>query len=403
MLELRLVGVHDDGENLVLESADGTRFVLPIDVNLRTSITKARRIQPARGLGSKGSFGPRDIQTRFRQGASVEEIAEESGWEPERVRRYEWPIVAERAHIIRAAQGVKVGRRSSASGLAQIPVTLASRIADVTEAHGFADATQDWSTRQKENGQWSIEVDFALTPSDRQRLPAKVMFPARWVYNPANQSLYASNEAAYFLMGNTLDEVFNPDSKQQDKQPAPAVDPATSVADVPVAVTTGVAAVAEESKSNTSALKGTSPDERKLNELLERARSISNTAPTTQELRVVAQPPYPPAEDEEPENTSGSPTQQGTAEDVDENEIPSFAVGASAQPAVASDPYERAGSSEHHSVEAPQRTPGTNDEPEPGHVQNVPEVKKPQKPKPAGKKGRMSVPAWDEIIFGGRK
>ena len=35
MLELRLIGVHDDGENLVLESADGTRFLLPIDANLR--------------------------------------------------------------------------------------------------------------------------------------------------------------------------------------------------------------------------------------------------------------------------------------------------------------------------------------------------------------------------------
>ena len=129
MLELRLIGVHDDGENLVLESADGTRFLLPIDANLRTSITKARRIQPLRGRGTKGSFGPRDIQTRFRQGASVEEIAEESGWEPERVRRYEWPIVAERSHIIRAAQNVKVGRRDSASGIGQIPVTLAARIA----------------------------------------------------------------------------------------------------------------------------------------------------------------------------------------------------------------------------------------------------------------------------------
>ncbi len=54
MLELRLIGVHDDGENLVLESADGTRFLLPIDANLRTSITKARRIQPLRGRGTKG-------------------------------------------------------------------------------------------------------------------------------------------------------------------------------------------------------------------------------------------------------------------------------------------------------------------------------------------------------------
>ena len=201
MLELRLIGVHDDGENLVLESADGTRFLLPIDANLRTSITKARRIQPLRGRGTKGSFGPRDIQTRFRQGASVEEIAEESGWEPERVRRYEWPIVAERSHIIRAAQNVKVGRRDSASGIGQIPVTLAARIAEIAHQHGFEDATQDWETRQKENGQWRVEADFALSDEARSHLPEKVRFPARWTYNPANQGLYASNEAAYFLMG----------------------------------------------------------------------------------------------------------------------------------------------------------------------------------------------------------
>ena len=33
MLELRLIGVHDDGENLVLESADGTRFLPPLDAS----------------------------------------------------------------------------------------------------------------------------------------------------------------------------------------------------------------------------------------------------------------------------------------------------------------------------------------------------------------------------------
>ena len=64
MLELRLIGVHDDGENLVLESADGTRFLLPIDANLRTSITKARRIQPLRRRSTKGSFGHRRSEER---------------------------------------------------------------------------------------------------------------------------------------------------------------------------------------------------------------------------------------------------------------------------------------------------------------------------------------------------
>ena len=39
MLELRLIGVHDDGENLVLESADGTRFLLPIDAMVDEMVT----------------------------------------------------------------------------------------------------------------------------------------------------------------------------------------------------------------------------------------------------------------------------------------------------------------------------------------------------------------------------
>ena len=74
-------------------------FCLPIDANLRTSITKARRIQPARGLGANGHLRSARYSDPFPSGASVEEIAEESGWEPERVRRYEWPIVAERATL----------------------------------------------------------------------------------------------------------------------------------------------------------------------------------------------------------------------------------------------------------------------------------------------------------------
>ena len=87
-------------------------------------------------------------------------------------------------------------------------------------------------------------------------------------------------------------------STTQDEEPQPSSQPkapsstgsgASSVADVPVAVATGVAPV-DASRVSSSTIKGTSPDERKLNELLERARSVSRLGPTTQQLRVVAQP-----------------------------------------------------------------------------------------------------------------
>ena len=386
MLELRLIGVHDDGENLVLESADGTRFLLPIDANLRTSITKARRIQPARGLGAKGTYGPRDIQTRFRQGASVEEIAEESGWEPERVRRYEWPIVAERAHIIRAAQSVKIGRRSSASGTAQIPVTLSARIEEVSERYGFEDATQDWTTRQQENGQWRVEVDIALKDSVRQNLPAQVVFPARWVYNPANQGLYASNEAAYFLMGNSEDAVAAAAKKAPVEVPPARLPKAPEPAPAPLT-------------SSESA------DERKLKELLERARSVRPAQVEEPEVfvhRESAQPaeavaPAEPAE--APKAEEPAPVAEPAAPAAPATEAPAEAAsargpltGAPAAHTPAAHP-----APEDYSEHAPAEAPA---ESAPAEAAEAPAE---EKPKPSSKKQRVSVPAWDDIIFGGRK
>ena len=394
MLELRLIGVHDDGENLVLESADGTRFLLPIDANLRTSITKARRIQPARGLGAKGTYGPRDIQTRFRQGASVEEIAEESGWEPERVRRYEWPIVAERAHIIRAAQSVKIGRRDSASGSAQIPVTLSARIEEVSERYGFEEATQDWTTRQQENGQWRVEVDIALKDSVRQNLPAQVVFPARWVYNPANQGLYASNEAAYFLMGNSEDAVAAAAKKAPVEVPPARLPKAPEPAPAPLT-------------SSESA------DERKLKELLERARSVRPAQVEEPEVFVHREPAQPaqPVASAEPAAPVASgasapvepaapaapePTAETTVETTDplavDSEAPvdsvpveSFTLPAPIEDASATEVAE-APTAEAPAAEAPAE-PASEEKPKPS----------------SSKKQRVSVPAWDDIIFGSRK
>ncbi|WP_303986581.1 septation protein SepH [Rothia mucilaginosa] len=395
MLELRLIGVHDDGENLVLESADGTRFLLPIDANLRTSITKARRIQPARGLGAKGTFGPRDIQTRFRQGASVEEIAEESGWEPERVRRYEWPIVAERAHIIRAAQSVKIGRRSSASGTAQIPVTLSARIEEVSERYGFEDATQDWTTRQQENGQWRVEVDIALKDSVRQNLPAQVVFPARWVYNPANQGLYASNEAAYFLMGNSEDAVAAAAKKAPVEVPPARLPKAPEPAPAPLT-------------SSESA------DERKLKELLERARSVRPAQVEEPEVfvhRESAEPVAPAAPAEAPK--AEAPAAEAPVAPVAEPAAPAEAPKAEAPvaPASARGPLTGAPAAhtpaahpapEDYSEHAPAaETAEAPAESAPTEAAEAPAEEKPKSS--SSKKQRVSVPAWDDIIFGSRK
>lgn len=314
MLNLRLVGIHDDGESLVLEAQDGTSYRLPIDQNLRTSITKARRAQPARALGSNGAFGPRDIQIRFRQGASVEEIVAESGWDANRVRRYEWPILAERSNIIQSAQNVVIsaataGRRS-ADHTAR---PLREHIAHVAKNYKISPDDAQWTTWQQESGQWTVSVDFDFPSEVRESLPRNAEFPARWTYNPANQSIYASNEAAYFLMGrdNTGDAPLPGIGAHDDKDAPVQVDePKISEVRVPnnpahnelldeLAARRGtpnantVARPQKEDSQNqkptsaffssTSPKRGT-PNERKLAELLERARhSSTRTAPAQAE------------------------------------------------------------------------------------------------------------------------
>ena len=277
MNDLRLTGIHDDGEHLVLESSDGTQFSLPIDQNLRSSIAKARRIQPARGRSGNGSFGPRDIQARFRQGATVEEIAAESGWDAERVRRYEWPIIAERANIITVARRVVIspaatGRRSDPGAK-----SLDQHIAQVREKYGFSDAEADWNTFQQESGQWTLSVDFDLSDEAREALPRSVEFPARWSYNPANQSLYASNEAAYFLMGRDHSE----------DAPLPGIGSHTNVSAEPErqestepthkdqTASSGAQPQRPEVGNRAGARDYNSARERKLADLLERARRTS--------------------------------------------------------------------------------------------------------------------------------
>lgn len=226
MLELRLAGIHEDGENLVLESADGTSYLLPIDKNLRTSIAKARRIQPVRGRNGAATFGPRDIQARFRQGATVEEIVAESGWDADRVRKYEWPIIAERQHIISAARNARITDVNSRGGSPFQNSSLAQRLDRVLAAWRLDEAPQDWNTFQQESGQWTVTFEIPLTDQERSAIPVQLLMPARWTYNPANQSIYASNDAAYFFMGRTGED-------HGQKQEEPSSEP--ELAQAPVA------------------------------------------------------------------------------------------------------------------------------------------------------------------------
>ncbi len=142
MAELELVGIHADGEHIVLVDDEGQRHRLPIDDALRAAVRRDRpQLEQIRSEGLR----PRDIQVLIRGGASAEEVAAEAGVPVEQVRRYQGPALAERAHVAQKAQGLTIGRESGSPTLGDLVVDrLAARGAEQVRWDARRHGTEPW-------------------------------------------------------------------------------------------------------------------------------------------------------------------------------------------------------------------------------------------------------------------
>src|SRR6476659_1950499 len=125
MRELRLIGVHEDGQHLLLSDSEGERYRVGLDEALRAA---ARRDRPRLGqlqIEIDGGMRPREVQALIRAGFSAEEVAERAGWAVEKVGRYEGPILAEREHVAGLARAVRLRGRAAAGATAP---TLSARV-----------------------------------------------------------------------------------------------------------------------------------------------------------------------------------------------------------------------------------------------------------------------------------
>lgn len=186
MRDLRLIGVHDDGEHLVVADDAGERFRLRIDDPLRAA---ARRDRPRLGqlqIEIDGDVRPRDVQAMIRAGATAEEVAARTGWTPERVARFEGPVLAERDHVATRAQSVRL-RGSNAAGATE---TLGQRAAARLSERGVDAASVVWDAARDGDGQWTVSAGFLAGGRDRL---------ATWWFDAAGMSVVARNDEAKWL------------------------------------------------------------------------------------------------------------------------------------------------------------------------------------------------------------
>ncbi|MCD2442352.1 DUF3071 domain-containing protein [Agromyces sp. SYSU K20354] len=359
MQELKVIGVENGA--LLAASDDGARFRIEIDEVLQSRI---RQAQPEQHTGPKPS--PREIQAHIRSGLSAEEVAEVTGAAVEYIRRFEGPVLAEREHVVTSALAVPVNATlegDSADEPASFGAVLRERLAKLG-AEG-----ERWASWKDEERGWIVKLEFTADTIDHD---------ARWSFEPRKQSLQPLNSEAITLSqqgelkGGLIPRLraVSPDSdesrfdsgaftfdehEQSDADTAPHLEP-LPYARTPQTSSPAVARAAIKRADEPRQSLGETAD---LLEALRRRRGEREAAGDAESSP--AQPHQHPAPKPAP------PAAQTAAE------TPQLPIEAAAD-----------------------EKPGTGARSIWGKAANGPTGNR------SAKKGRASMPSWDEIVFGAR-
>ncbi|MFV8132538.1 septation protein SepH [Streptomyces syringium] len=191
MPELRVVAVSNDGTRLVLKAADSTEYTLPIDERLRAAVRNDRARLGQIEIEVESHLRPRDIQARIRAGASAEEVAQLAGIPVERVRRFEGPVLAERAFMAERARKTPVRRPGENTG-----PQLGEAVAERMSLRGAEKDTAQWDSWRRDDGTWEVLLVYRVAGEPRA---------ASWTYDPPRRIVQAMDDEARALIGETDD------------------------------------------------------------------------------------------------------------------------------------------------------------------------------------------------------
>jgi hypothetical protein len=171
MDDLTLVGVHEDGEHLLLVDGSGSRHRLKVDEALRAAVRRDRARLGQLQLESEGRLRPREIQARIRAGESAEEVSAAAGVPIEHVRRYEGPVLAEREFVASQARGVRVRRGAPGGngGAVTGAPPLGEVVADRLSQREVDPDDAAWDAWRADDGSWCVVVRSPPAPSRARR------------------------------------------------------------------------------------------------------------------------------------------------------------------------------------------------------------------------------------------
>jgi Protein of unknown function (DUF3071) len=152
MAKLRLVGVSEDGEHLVLIDDSGVQHTIVIDERLRAGVHGhlSRLGQLTMALESR--ISPREIQNRVRSGESAEHVAQTAGVPVERVLRFVGPVLREREHVSDQARRARLAGTNGPSPL------LGDLVSAAASRRGVDPDDVAWDSARREDHSWVVST-----------------------------------------------------------------------------------------------------------------------------------------------------------------------------------------------------------------------------------------------------
>lgn len=181
MQDLKVIGVENGA--IVAVGDDGERFRIAVDDTLQSKIRQVRQQVSAQAP----KLSPREVQAHIRSGMSAEDVAAVTGAPLDYVRRFEGPIVAEREHVVASALSVPVRTAAEVDPLGE-PETFGSVIRDRLASLGVSG--ERWASWKDEETGWIVKLEFTADEIDHD---------ARWSYDLRKHALAPLNSEATTL------------------------------------------------------------------------------------------------------------------------------------------------------------------------------------------------------------
>lgn len=184
MRALRFKKLSEDGASLHLQDSDGVEYRIDIAEEIREAVRQWKERPRPQDHDQNQDLSVAEIQSRIRTGITAEDLAQVTGMQLNRIRKYEQPVLQERYFISQKAKATEIRRARGSAAFGDI---VDSRVA----SGGGNSASMRWDSWRRDDGRWNIALAFMGKKGESE---------AHWVFDAAVSTIAPSNDVARWLL-----------------------------------------------------------------------------------------------------------------------------------------------------------------------------------------------------------